>query len=98
MELQAFKNDINIIYSIVNTMSGDILVFHSICPRLNDGNHGLPDWYFNGKFLNITLFKNGVLDWTPGCGPSQYWEDKLLENDTTDSISIRFSKWFKENW
>lgn len=83
-----------IIYQVPDDTSKP-LKFHSIVAIADDGNGGLPDWFFDGQFLNIEHYASGDVEWVPPCGPAPCWEDTFHASDTYESLAARLSAWLE---
>ncbi len=65
-----------------------------------DGNHGLPDSYFENDLRLINFEVDGdVVQWWPAMGPAPHWSEKLSTfNGDIAAMVDAFLVWIKETY
>ena len=96
--LDNINRDVNLIYSY----EGDSLdlTYVSMTDYKSheiDGNHGLPNWFFDGSYISIQFFhEHKELDFTGNMGISFTWPYK--EGTSVENIGKDFSDWALKNF
>lgn len=68
-------------------------------PYADDGNRGLPDWFFTPPddyhFYNLEIYDDGSAEWTGGMGV--VWKRPDGANISRVELGIECDAWVKEN-
>ena len=74
----------------------------AIYPHVPDsGNHGLPDWFFDGDGLYIEFLVDkdeDTVSWVPGCGPAPCWDRTLSEFEDDTDMFAQFKTWIEATY
>ena len=73
--------------------------FVTTLPWIDDENEGLPDWYFNGDFMTITVDTVAdKVEFVPAMGPAPCWEDQASKYPTNEALFAGFAAWHERTY
>jgi hypothetical protein len=65
----------------------------------DDSNQGLPNWFFDGNFINFEVSpETDVVEWWPLMGPAPNWSEKYSKFTDNAAIFTAFSKWYRRTY
>ena len=64
-----------------------------------DPNHGLPDWYFKGNFIDFEIDERANrVEWWPEIGPAPHWTAVLSQFSDDVMMLNALENWCRESF
>jgi hypothetical protein len=81
-------------FHLVMTGGGDLI---AVVPWRDDPNHGLPDWFFDNAYVDMTVdLEKDTIEWVPECGPAPCWEAPVSSFASTKAMFDAWHAWARK--
>ncbi len=90
------KSTHHLIFEVVKSQYWNCFQRATIPFIADDPNQGLPDWFFNGNFINFELTDAGTVEWCPAVGPAPYWIRRYIDFSSHEEMLKAWANWFME--